>query len=128
MMFKPLSDAMGLVLALSFAGTHEAAPPTDAHVAASTRWGALAVARDAQPDSPDTLTLDGRPVEGIAGHGLWIVTVEPVAPDADRAVIASAEAESGPPTLFRALIITPQGARVERGTLALRLRGTATIP
>ena len=128
MMFKPLSDALGLVIALSFATGHEASPAADTLVSAPTRWGALSVERSADDTTLDTLTLNGLPVEGVEGRSLWIVAVEPVSPEADRAVIATAEAETGPPTVFRALLITPAGARLEEGGLAITLRGTARMP
>jgi hypothetical protein len=126
MMFKPLSDALGLVLALSLAGPDErAATLAETHAEAPTRWGRLAVDRDGRGGARDGLSLDGRPVPGVESGTLWIVRVEPVSPEADRAVIAAGDGAGWPPTRFSALTITRDGARLETGGIELRLRGTA---
>lgn len=128
MMFKPLSDALGLALALSFAAHPEEASRIDAaHTEAPTRWGQLTIHRDALAGREDAVMLDGIAIDGLVGQRLWIVAVEPISGDADRAVIAAAETDSEPPTRFRAVTITRDGAQIERGALELRLRGTAAM-
>lgn len=128
MMFKPLSDALGLALALSIANPSDATHPPAALDAsrpamAETRWGALAVSQTAPADAGQAVTLRGEPVAGLSAERLWIVRVDPVSPDADRAVIATAA--PGQPVRFHAVTITATGARPEPGSVALRLRGAA---
>lgn len=126
MMFKPLSDALGIVLALSLASPDERAGVLEeTHAEAPTRWGRLAVDRDGRGGARDGITLDGRPVPGVESGTLWILRVEPISPDADRAVIAAGDGADWPPTRFNALTITRHGARLETGGIELRLRGVA---
>lgn len=123
MIFKPLSDALGLALALTMTAPSDKAPTHNRdHSTAETRWGTLAVVPAQQPGEGQTVTLNGAPVAGLTEPRLWIVTVEPVSPEADRAVIGAALAPDGPPTRFRAVTIGAIGAHPEPGGLELTLR------
>jgi hypothetical protein len=126
-MFKPLSDALALVLALTIAEPGAKSPEIDAaHEAMATRWGQLAVQPVENTEAPaEVLTLDGRVIEGLTAANLWILRVEAIDDEADRAVIAAAEPGQHVPTRFNALTITPKGAAVERGGIVLNLGSVA---
>ena len=65
--------------------------------------------------------LNGRPVAGMSAANLWIVKVEPLSPEADRAVIAQGGVGETLPSRFTAITITRAGATVERGAIALSM-------
>ena len=123
MIFKPLSDALGLALALTMTAPSDKAPTRGRdHSIAETRWGTLAIVPAPQPGGGQTVTLNGVAIGGLSEPRLWIVTVEPVSPEADRAVIGAALTDNAPPTRFRAVTISAIGAHPEPGGLELTLR------
>jgi hypothetical protein len=127
-MFKPLSDALALVLALTLAEPEAERPALDAaHRAMATRWGELSVRSVEHSEAAaEVLALDGRVIEGLSAANLWIVRVEAVSAQVDRAVIAAAEPDQAVPTRFNALTITPAGATLESGGITLKLGSVST--
>jgi hypothetical protein len=126
-MFKPLSDALALVLALTLAEPDAERPRIDAaHEAMQTRWGQLAVRPAENTEAQaEVLTFNGRVIEGFRAGNLWIVGVEAVSEEMDRVMIAAAEPNQPVPTQFNALTVTPKGAALERGGIVLKLGAAA---